>query len=271
MLKQICVLLVLAAFIPLSRSEDEPKRPSTIILPVHPVLVEPDTPGPVVNPTDPTIIGEINPDEMYVVESSVKLMVLTSPADVLAVEKTEGPIRVRGKFSDGTGKIETRNYASEWVYFVTTKGTGTAELILIPEGVMDEKDIVRQVLVVSGSGPNPPPGPDPPPEPPPNPPTPKATHVRLAIVEDTLNRSPDTAILMNQLVGWNEFLDAGHQWRQYDKASTEPKGVQAKTDAGSTPLPAMVIYDLDSGKVLLAAPLVKTFAELKTTIGGLTQ
>lgn len=247
--------------------DDMPKAPK-IILPIRPILVEPDKPKPIADPTDPTVISEIKPEETWVIESPIKLMVLTSPVNILDVETTEGPIRVRGIFSDGLGKIEVRNYLSKWVYFVTTKSTsGTAEVIMIPEGVKAESDIVRQVLTISGTGPNPPPKPDPPPDPP----KPKVKHVRLAIVEDTLNRSPETAILMNQLVGWNQFLDAGNQWRQYDKATTETNGIQAKKDASSITLPAMVLYDLDSGKLLTAAPLPKTFAELKSTIGGFSE
>jgi len=268
-MKHLLLMLVCLSSVAFG-DDDMPKNPK-IILPIRPIIVEPDKPKPIQDPTDPTVISEIKLDEMWVIESPIELYVLTSPVNVLDVETTEGPIRVRGKFSDGLGKIEVRNYSSKWVYFVTAKASsGKAEVMMVPKGVQSESDIVRQVLTISGTGPNPPPDPKPEPEPEPEP-EPKAKHVRMAIVEDTMNRSPDTAILMNQLVGWNEFLDAGNQWRQYDKATTEPKGIQARTDAGSTPLPAMVFYDLDTGKLLVAAPLVKTFAELKATIGGLTR
>lgn len=155
-MRNLFVLIVLAASLPSSRGDETLPR---IIFPMKPVLVEPDKPRPVVDPADPQIISEIKPDEMYVLESPVKLFVLTSPAGVLAVDATEGPIRVRGKFSDGTGKLETRNYTSPWVYFVTAPGTGKAELILVPEGVKLETDIFRQVLTVTGTRPNPPPEP----------------------------------------------------------------------------------------------------------------
>lgn len=135
-----------------------------IIFPMKPVPVEPDKPRPVIEPTDPQIISEIRQDEMYVLESPVELYVLTSPAGVLSVDATEGPIRVRGKFSDGSGKLETRNYTAPWVYFVTAPGNGKAELILVPKGVQLESDIARQVLTVVGTGPNPQPEPDPDPD-----------------------------------------------------------------------------------------------------------
>lgn len=201
------------------RSDDDLK-PGRIILPVNPVIIEPDKPRPIVDPSDPKIISEIKPDEMYVVESPIKLIVLTSPAGVLTVETTEGPIRVRGKFSDGIGAIETRNYTAPWVYFVTTVGTGKSELILIPEGVKLESDIVRQVLTVSGSGPNPPPDPDPQPDPEPD--TKPVKSFRVIFVKEsgqTLNAA-QTAIpgaksirdylaikttAEGGLVGWREY------------------------------------------------------------------
>lgn len=132
-----------------------------IVFPMKPVPVEPDKPRPIVEPTDPQIISDIRQDEMYVLESPVELYVLTSPAGVLSVDATEGPIRVRGKFSDGSGKLETRNYTAPWVYFITAPGKGKAELILVPKGVKLESDIARQVLTVVGTTPNPPPDPDP--------------------------------------------------------------------------------------------------------------
>ena len=102
---------------------------------MKPVPVEPDTPRPAVEPTDPQIISEIKPDETYVLESPVKLFAMTSPAGVLDVSGTEGPVKTRAVFSDGNGKQEIRTYTAPWVYFVTAIGKGKAELILVPEGV----------------------------------------------------------------------------------------------------------------------------------------
>lgn len=150
--------LLILAFLSSVSLADEPLP--RIIFPMKPVPVEPDKPRPIIEPTDPQIISEIRQDEMYVLESPVELFVLTSPAGVLSVDATEGPIRVRGKFSDGSGKLETRNYTAPWVYFVTAPGKGKAELILVPKGVNLESDIARQVLTVVGTGPNPPPEPD---------------------------------------------------------------------------------------------------------------
>lgn len=142
-----------------------------IHLPTTPVTVEPYDP----KPEEPsTVIGTLSADQFYVIESTAKLITLSSPEGLVSFEETPGPIRVRGLFVDGSGKIETRTYNSPYVYFVTAVASGKTELILIPEGVTSQDDIVRQVLTVSGIGPRPGPvdpvDPDDPPIPPVDPP-----------------------------------------------------------------------------------------------------
>ena len=119
---------------------------------------------------------------------------------------------------------------------------------------------------VSGVGPQPPPGPGPDPDPPP---VVKAEHVRIAIVEDTLNRSPSTAIVLNALVGWKEFWNAGNVYRLYDQSTKEPNGLKAIVDIGTTRLPAMVAYDSESGAVLEMRQLPLTFDRFKEVAEGL--
>ncbi len=244
------------------RSDELPK---TIMLPTRTVTTEAASSTTTVTTTE--IIDTIEPGVWYVIRSKDPLFVIDSPQGSVSI--ISGPLSVDGIFADSEGKPETRVFdPSESTYLIQGLKPCKTELIMIPVGVTEKTAIYRQILTVSGSGPKPPPDPDPPPTP--DPPQPTAKHVRLAIVEDTLNRSPDTAILMNALVGWNAFLDAGNQWRQYDKSTSEPKGVQAKTDAGTITLPAMVLYDLDSGELLKAEPLSKTFAELQAKIGAIT-
>jgi hypothetical protein len=253
-----------------SEAEIPPKK--TIILPINPILVEPHPVPKPVDPTDPKVIDTIKADEMFVIESPVELIVLASPVGVLSVENGVGPIRVRGKFCDGGGGIETRTYKSEYVYFVTTEAkVGKSELILIPHGVVDEADVIRQVLTISGTGPNPPPDPDPDPKPEPEPdPEPVSDKLLIEVVEDTLNRAPDTAIVLNAIASWNELKEKGHDWRIYDKKTSEPKGIQAVKDVADTPLPAMVIRDLKTGKVIRVVTLPLTFDVLKRIISELT-
>lgn len=135
-----------------------------IHLPSTPVLVEPDNPAPVPqpepNPT-PSVISKLKLNQWYVIESSVPITVLSSPEEVVSVESSTGPIKVRGEFVDGNGKVEIRTYNQPYVVFVSAIKSGNTELIIIPEGFKLKEDIVRQKLTVSGVGPNPPPTPDP--------------------------------------------------------------------------------------------------------------
>ena len=66
-------MLIVACLSSVAVAYDEPLPKSKIILPIHPVLIEPDKPKPVVDPTDPTVISEIKPDEMWVIESPIEL------------------------------------------------------------------------------------------------------------------------------------------------------------------------------------------------------
>jgi len=76
---------------------------------------------------------------------------------------------VFGRFSDEPTVDALRTFNSPHVYMLQYLKPGTTELVLIPEGVQSEADIIRQVLTVSGSGPQPPPGPKPEPGPKPGP------------------------------------------------------------------------------------------------------
>ena len=233
-----------------------------ITLPVAPVLVEPDT-TPVPNGRE--VISTLRADEWYVIESTVELIALQSPGGLVTIDCDNGPVMLRGKFADGTGKIERRKYTSPFVYSVSGVKAGKFELILIPTGVALESAIVRQCLTVEdGTKPIPPPGPGPGPEP-----APKAKTVSLAIVEDTMNRSPDMAITMNGLVAWTAFVDAGNDWRSYDLTTGEARGKKAITDLNG-PSPGLVVYDKATSKMIHRGNMPATIGELKTLIRGLT-
>jgi len=119
-----------------------------------PVLIEPDTPPPT-NPNDPVRVSELGADQWYVVESSVPIIVISSPIGIVDIELSAGPIRVRGKFADGNGQIETRTYSQPYLAFVTPAAKGVTEIIVYPGGATQESDLLRQMLTVMG--PQPPP------------------------------------------------------------------------------------------------------------------
>lgn len=143
----------------------ESRADDAIKLPMTPVLVEPDsTPVP-----SSGVIGVLQADQWYVVESPFELIPQSFPDGVIDIESSSGPIKVRGLFVDGTGRTETRTYSSPYVYFVTAKATGITALNLVPVGVQTKVEIVTQVLTVT-VGPRPPPiPPAPDPDDPPGP------------------------------------------------------------------------------------------------------
>ena len=180
---------------------------------------------------DPTPVDTLNADEWLVVERSVKIFVRSFPEGMINVEETSGPIRVRGKFADGNGKIETREYRSPYIYFLTAAQSGRVGVDLVPAGLAAETDIARHVLTVSdGTKPNPPPppapgpepvppGPEPQPEPPPQP----VKSFRVIFVKESGSTLP---VAQSSIPGAREIRDylnvrttqAGGSsgWREYD-------------------------------------------------------
>lgn len=205
----------------------EPAEEPTIILPIVPVLVEPED-EPVPEPPRPkppgTVrVSELAADTWYVVESSIPLIFLHSPTGCVAVSHEEGPVKIRGKFADGTGGIETRTYKLPHVYSVNAIAAGKIELLIIPEGVKSEKDILRQQLTVMGQGPNPPPGPKPDPTPEPDPTPGPVTTFRVIFVKEsgsTLSAQqssvPAAAEIRNYLNRKTTSENGVTGWREYD-------------------------------------------------------
>jgi len=254
-------------------------KKSQIIFPIIPVLdekqiQEEDQPTP--SPKRlPKFVSDLSEETWLVIESADQIVVTSSPLGHVTVQAEEGPVKVRGKFADGTGKIETRIFSSKYLYFINAIKQGKIEILIFqPSVVTEEKDIPRYTLNVMGVAPIPPPDPDPKPgpEPDPVPPEPeKSENVRVCIVEDVMNRNPDTAKVLNSLVGWTEFGDKGNQYRLYDKSTQEPAGLTAIADIATVPLPAMVVYDLKSGKKLTATALPGSFSGFKTIVEGLVK
>lgn len=112
-------------------------------------------------------------ERLYVIDSDVDAVVLTSPQGVVKVTKEPGPLRVRGLFVDGTG-YETREFKGKWVFTVepVAKAAGEVELLVVPLGLKAEADVLRRRVKV-GDAPRPPPGPDVKPDPKPIDPQPK--------------------------------------------------------------------------------------------------
>lgn len=137
-----------------------------------PVAPTPPTP----EPASPVPVNTLTADNMYVIDSDVPLLVFTSPDSLVTVSVEAGPVKIKGRFVDGTGKVETRTFKGKEVYTIEPAGSaaGTVELIVVPVGATKTTDAIRKSIKVNGGvdpppGPGPGPGPNPPPNPPPTP------------------------------------------------------------------------------------------------------
>ena len=236
-----------------------------IVLPIAPVITEPDpppTPRPEIQPIDKLAAGQ-----WYVIESTSELIALQSPEGVVTINRVAGPIMAMGHFVDGNNMVETRTFSSPFVYFVSAETSGKVELILIPVGVSEASDIVRQVLTVSGVGPQPPPEPDPDIDPEPDPTPQPVVSFRVIFVKesgDTLN-SQQTAIPGAKAI--REYLTAKTTpegglagWREYDPQQTtdneQPaiKALWAAVKSQLLPAPCLVV-EINGHATVMPFPL----------------
>jgi len=183
---------------------------SGIILPVSP-----DSPQPQAI-TTPQPVSEITPQQWYVIESAERLRVLASPAGVVDIEETEGPIKLRGQFA-GRQSVETRSYAGKWLYIVTASQAGQCELILIPQAI--DRQVIRQALTISGAGPRPPPGP----APQPTPVEPPSGLQVMLLIDQSDAVSALAAVNSVPVLSWLDAnttpTDGRPGWRRWDRSS----------------------------------------------------
>ena len=135
----------------------DPDGPSVLSPVVFPTFVKPVKEADPV-PTD--FVPTIKSGQWYVVASDTEFFLLASPAGIVNITSESGPIKLRGTFVDGTGKVETRSYPQKFLAIVDAIDgkTGRVELIAVPKAVAAESDITRRLIEV-GNGPRPPPGP----------------------------------------------------------------------------------------------------------------
>lgn len=235
MLTMLCGGLVVAADevpkpLPDAISTQKKSTPQ-IVIPVVPILdegqvPEEDHPTPAPKPNrGPVPVSSLSEDTYYVIESPVQLIILSSPPGHVQIDFDEGPVKIRGKFSDGTGRNEIRTYSSKCVYSVTALKAGQIELLIVPVGVSAEAEVIRQPLTVMGLAPIPPPGPGPAPEPgpvPDNPPAPVASFRVIFVKESgaTLNASqssiPAAKVIRDYLIAKTTPENGQPGWREYD-------------------------------------------------------
>lgn len=188
------------------------------------------------------------------------------------VASDTGPIKIRGKFVDGTGKSETRLYSGKHVYTLTAAGTGKAELLIFPIGATKDSDIISRLLDCQ-LAPIPPPIPPVPPDPPqpPDPPDPfegAAPAFRVLIVYESadLQKYPVPQLSALTSETWRKYAESKGTWRCFDKdtdLTNAPAAFKkAMGKAGST-LPYLLV---GNGKKGFAGPMPANIDDLMTIL-----
>ena len=210
----------------------------------------------------PPLPARLTVDRLYVIDSDVPVIVLTSPAGLVMVAEDVGPLRIRGLFADGT-KTETRNFAGKFVYTVEATLTGRVELIVVPVGAKAASDVIRRSIDVDAGG-----------APAPGPTTP--TRLVVVVVEETAEAVAGRGAMFSDAAVVARMKDKGHRWRVVDKDVVGADG-QPPTDvkrfldqARGKPYPSLYLID-EKGKARFAGPAPTTASallELITVNGG---
>jgi hypothetical protein len=131
-----------------------------------------------------------------------------------------------------------------------SQGSCTVTIWGVKDGIAVKLDtILIQV------GPRPPPKPQPDTDPPKPQPQPVGTKAFWVVtVEDMTIRSPETAKLLGDLASWNTLRPPGHEYRFYDKTTTNGSTYAAIAAAKGIPLPAVLLFDRAPG-VTQAVPV----------------
>lgn len=150
---------------------------------------------------------------------------------------------------------------------ILTTPANDATIVIMQMVALGDKLAWQKIKIKCGTGSLPPPTPGPGPIPP-NPPVPTASHLFLAVVNDTANTPADALPVLNAITVWNGFRESGHDWRFYDPKTNETKGKKAVADAlkANIPPPALVTYNLDTGALISVTSIPKTIPDLKASV-----
>lgn len=250
-----------------------------VAVPTKAKVVFPGPPPQPAAPVLPDAVTTLQSNQLYVVTSDEPFVLIASPARLVRITQEDGPIKIRAVFADGSGSLETRQYAAKFIATVeATASTGRVELVSIPLGLMDESDLTRRLIDI-GAAPRPPPGPDPD-DVVPDPPIPTPTGFRVLFIFRTADKIPMeqrnilyssqiTAFLTEHCV---KGADGRPEWRKWEPdvvigAKESPTMVElwksAKPKLGEPPKMivavngAATVYDLPSTESEALAKLKK--------------
>lgn len=148
-----------------------------------------------------------------------------------------------------------------WVQGVT-KSTRVSVFAQIPQEGLDPIG-QASILIVVGDNPDPEPKPDPKPEPDPEPEPKPAGPYWVIVLEESGERTADTARVLGAKKFWDSLTQQGHKWRVYDDDDPKAKAFASLT----THRPALIVLNFH-GQVRTVEPLPKTTDEISETLKG---
>ncbi len=131
---------------------------------------------------------------------------------------------------------------------------------------------VRAWFIIKGSGPSPPEPPTP--VDPVDPPVPVAEKLWMVVIDDVNERTPQTAVVLNDLTYWGGLKKLGHNWAivplkdQEGKTTPAAEKYEAQTKQYGTP--CLVILDANTKKILSADKLPGSKADVDALVKKFT-
>lgn len=243
--------------------------------PAPPAIRLPST--AVVTPTPSSAPQKLTAEVWFVIDADVDCLVLCSPANHVRIVKEEGPIRVRGKFVDGDGKVETRTFKGKFVFTLEAAVTGKCEILIVPPGAKEEGVLRRMLDVQAGEGPRPPPDPGPGPGPAPTPAPIPVDGFRCLVVYEAADlakmKPAQHAIIYSR--PFRDYLDTKcvvgpdgktREWRFWDKdvdTTAEAKHWQDAMKRSRSSTPWVILSD---GKTGYEGPLPANIEDMTALI-----
>ena len=243
----------------------------SVMVSADPVGVRlPELSAPTPMPRPNQAVSKLASDQWYIVDADTPVMVLASPEGVVSVSEDAGPVKLRGKFADGSGKVESRTYKGKQVFTVEAVQTGRVELLIIPIGGAS-KDVIRRTLDVdAGTGPRPPP-PDPIPDPKPTP-KPYSGKFSMVVIEETADAANNRGqffadrelqdYLAAKLTGKARIADKD----AVDETGERPKDLVPYLEMAKGKMLPQVFLVAPDGTILMEGDLPKTPKELLATL-----
>ena len=220
----------------------------------------------------PTSVTELKEDYWFVIEADISCLVLASRDGIVSVTAEKSPIRLRGKFADGTGKVETRSYTAKNIWIIEAVTKGEVELLIIPDGAKDASAVLRRTLAVGGLGPIPPPKPSPeppvpvPPKPTPDPTTLTAKVLTVIIVEKAIERTPASAAVIANLGYWNSLEPIVETVHIVPAGTTLADQYKKQVASAGGKLPVVILMDHETKRVLTSEALPKDIVDMSALI-----